>query len=139
MFLSDYYVIAGDNKYSLFIGVVSIHCMLKPLYDQQNTVYISVNYAMLQKDSCVIFQSFGDDAQLCSYSLNYIKPRKFNIENRRYSTRMKIQYHTYLRRQSRSKRNCNNRNAGVLVRTMVPENSLLQLYDNDTYMEQDVT
>ena len=123
----------------MVIKVVTIHCTLLLLYSDQSAVYVSIVYALFKKDSCVIFQSFGDDAQLCSYNLNYAKPETLSIENRRYSTKMKIQYYTYLRRNTRRKLNCKNKNAGVQIRTTAPEILFLQLYDNDIYMEHDVT
>ena len=139
MLLDDYYVIAGDNKYSLVIGDVSIHCILQPLYDHLNIGFVGINYALRKEDSCVTFQSFGDYAQICSYNLNYVKLKTYNFQNLRYSTRMKIKYHTYLRPKTRRIRNCTNKDAGLLVRTTAPENSFLQLYDNDSYMEHYVT
>ena len=140
----DYcYAVSGVPKYSLVIGVAMIQCILQPVYTSNqlvNEVYVNVIYALFKKDTCVTFQSFGDDAQICSYTLNYLQPGMFNYHNRRYSTRMKIQYYTYLRHNATDNLHCmQDKNAGVLIKTTAPEISRLQFYNRDNYMECSMT
>ena len=131
--------VAGFPDYSVVIGVVRIHCLMDALvFRQSSAPYVRVNYALLKEDSCVTFQSFGDDAETCSYTLNYVQQGLFNLENRRYSTRMKIQYYTYLRQAIEKPYWKQDNKVGVLIVMIAPQNSDLQFYDLDTYMEYSV-
>ena len=131
--------VTGFPDYSVVIGVVRIHCLMDALvFRQSSAPYVRVNYALFKEDTCVTFQSFGDDAETCSYTLNYVQPRSFSFENRRYSTQMKIQYYTYLRQAIENPYCKQDNNVGVLIVTIAPQNSDLQFYDLDTYMEYSV-
>ena len=124
---------------------IDIICRSTKLYNyEESYTLIHVMYAMRRQNSCVTFQSIGNDMKFCEYTLNYVHTQGYTTRSDQYySTAMKINYFTYVKSHSFEQRRDTLRckedeNFGVLVKTTEPEISFTRFYDNESSIEDSI-